>query len=212
MRYYSATSTPTGSRAYQARRKPDGASARTLNKELQVLRQVLKRYKLWANLQGDVKFEREPTTSARPSTRRGGRHPLAACDSNVAPSTRLYLSPSTPHYARTRFGRYAGSQIDLLERTVTVGRAKTQGGSGSVIPLNQPSRMDSLAVGPVAWRAKPHDHIFPACEAAGIEREHPDRGERSTLPGPSSPGAQRGVRPSNVRVCRCAFTICGTPA
>jgi hypothetical protein len=32
--------------AYQARRKADGASARTLNKELQVLRQVLKRFKL----------------------------------------------------------------------------------------------------------------------------------------------------------------------
>src|SRR5208283_4141384 len=45
--------------SYQARRKSEHASARTLNKELQVLRQVLKRYKLWANLQGDVKFERE---------------------------------------------------------------------------------------------------------------------------------------------------------
>ena len=45
--------------SYQARRKAEGASARTLNKELQVLRQILKRYKLWANLQGDVKFERE---------------------------------------------------------------------------------------------------------------------------------------------------------
>ena len=44
---------------YQAKRKATKASARTLNKELQVLRQILKRYKLWANLQGDVKFERE---------------------------------------------------------------------------------------------------------------------------------------------------------
>ena len=33
--------------AYQARRKAKKASPRTLNKELQVLRQVLKRYKLW---------------------------------------------------------------------------------------------------------------------------------------------------------------------
>jgi hypothetical protein len=44
---------------YQERRKAADASARTLNKELQVLRQILKRYKLWANLQGNVKFERE---------------------------------------------------------------------------------------------------------------------------------------------------------
>ena len=32
--------------SYQAGRKSEGASARTLNKELQVLRQILKRYKL----------------------------------------------------------------------------------------------------------------------------------------------------------------------
>jgi hypothetical protein len=44
---------------YQTRRKTEGAAARTLNKELQVLRQVLKRYKFWAVLQGEVKFERE---------------------------------------------------------------------------------------------------------------------------------------------------------
>jgi hypothetical protein len=45
--------------ASQARRNSAGASTRTLNKELQVLRQILKRYMLWANVQGDVKFERE---------------------------------------------------------------------------------------------------------------------------------------------------------
>ena len=45
--------------SYQARRKSENASARTPNKELQVLRQILKRHKMWANLQGDVKFERE---------------------------------------------------------------------------------------------------------------------------------------------------------
>jgi hypothetical protein len=42
--------------AYQAMRKEDGVSARTLNKELQVLRQILKKYKLWANLQDEVKL------------------------------------------------------------------------------------------------------------------------------------------------------------
>src|SRR5215472_2487455 len=47
--------------SYQAKRKSAGASPRTINKELQVLRQILKRHKLWANLQGDVRFEREHT-------------------------------------------------------------------------------------------------------------------------------------------------------
>ena len=51
--------------AYQARRKSQGAAARTLNKELQVLRQILKQHKLWAVLQGEVKFEREPASAGK---------------------------------------------------------------------------------------------------------------------------------------------------
>jgi integrase len=67
------------------------------------------------------------------------------------------------------------SQIDFEKRTVTVGRAKTQAGSGRVIPLNQPA-FDSL----VKWAGRlvessAEDYVFPACEAAGIERKHPDR-------------------------------------
>jgi len=67
------------------------------------------------------------------------------------------------------------SQIDFEKRTVTVGRAKTQAGSGRVIPLNQPA-FDAL----VKWagrlvEANADDYAFPGCEAAGIERERPDR-------------------------------------
>jgi integrase len=54
-------------------------------------------------------------------------------------------------------------------------RPKTEGGSGRVIPLNQPA-FESLA----KWagrlvESKAEDYVFPACEAAGIERERPDR-------------------------------------
>jgi len=54
-----------------------------------------------------------------------------------------------------------------------VGRTKTEGGSGRVIPLN------SIAYAAlVRWasrfpQGKPEDYVFPSCEAAGIEREHP---------------------------------------
>ena len=66
------------------------------------------------------------------------------------------------------------SQVDFGKRTVTVGRAKRQAGSGRVIPLNQPA-FDAL----VKWagrlvESKAEDYVFPACEAAGIERKHPD--------------------------------------
>jgi hypothetical protein len=66
---------------YQAKRKAENASARTLNKELQVLRQVLKRHKLWANLQGDVKFERESEGVGKALSREDEANLLAACES-----------------------------------------------------------------------------------------------------------------------------------
>lgn len=70
------------------------------------------------------------------------------------------------------------SQVDFEKRTVTVGKTKTQAGSARVIPLNQPA-LDAL----VKWAGRlvesnAEDYVFPTCEAAGIEREHPDR-ERS---------------------------------
>lgn len=65
-------------------------------------------------------------------------------------------------------------QIDLMERTPTVGHSKTEGGGGTVIPLNP------IAYGAaVRWagrfpEAKAGHFLFPVCEAAEIEREHPD--------------------------------------
>jgi integrase len=67
------------------------------------------------------------------------------------------------------------NQIDFEKRTLIVGRSKTQAGSGRVIPLNQPA-FDAL----VKWAGRlvesdSEDYVFPGCEAAGIEREHPDK-------------------------------------
>lgn len=68
--------------SYQARRKTASASARTVNKELQVLRQILKRHKLWGNLQGDVKFEREHSDIGKALTREEEKLLLGACGAN----------------------------------------------------------------------------------------------------------------------------------
>jgi integrase len=160
--------------AYQARRKAEKASARTLNKELQVLRQVLKRHKLWANLQGDVKFEREHNDIGKALSREEEKNLLAACGSNALLNAVVTLALNTA-LRKNEIRTLRWSQIDFEKRTVAVGRAKTEGGSGRVIPLNQPA-FDALA----KWagrlvEANADDYAFPACEAAGIEREHPDR-------------------------------------
>jgi len=159
--------------SYQARRKAEKASARTLNKELQVLRQVLKRHKLWANLQGDVKFEREHNDIGKALSREEEENLLAACGSNALLNAVVTVALNTA-LRKNEIRTLRWSQIDFEKRTVAVGRAKTEGGSGRVIPLNQPA-FDAL----VKWagrlvESKAEDYVFPACEAAGIERKHPD--------------------------------------
>lgn len=160
-------------KAYQAKRKGAGASARTLNKELQVLRQVLKRHKMWANLQGEVRFERESVNVGKALTRDEETALLEACESNQLLRTVVTLALNTAlRKNEIRLVRWA--QIDLFRRTLTVGRSKTEGGSGREIPLN-PLAFASL----IKWaglfpESKPEHYVFPACEAAGIERAHPN--------------------------------------
>jgi integrase len=159
--------------SYQARRKAANASARTINKELQVLRQILKRHKLWASLQGDVKFEREHCDIGKALTREEERKLLAACGANALLNAVVTLALNTA-LRKNEIRMLRWSQIDFEKRTVTVGRTKTQAGSGRVIPLNQPA-FDAL----VKWAGRlvesgAEDYVFPACEAAGIERKHPD--------------------------------------
>ena len=159
---------------YQARRKAANASARTINKELQVLRQILKRHKLWANLQGDVKFEREHNDVGKALSREEEKRLLSACGLNGLLNAVVVLALNTA-LRKNEIRTLRWSQTDFDKRTVTVGRAKTQAGTGRLIPLNQPA-FEAL----VKWaghliEAKAEDYVFPACEAAGIEREHPDK-------------------------------------
>jgi integrase len=159
--------------SYQARGKAEGASARTLNKELQVLRQILKRYKRWANLQGDVKFERESDYIGKAMTEEQETELLAACESNLLLRTVVSLALNTA-LRKNEIRTLRWQQIDLLARILTVGRTKTEGGSGRTIPLNTVAYAALVRWASRFPEAKPEDYVFPACEAAGIEREHPD--------------------------------------
>jgi integrase len=158
--------------SYQAKRKAEGASARTLNKELQVLRQILKRHKLWANLQGDVKFERESSEIGRAMSEEQETGLLAACESNLLLRTVVTLALNTA-LRKNEIRTLRWRQIDLVGRTLTVGRTKTEGGSGRLIPLN------SLAYAAlVKWagrflQSRAEDYVFPACEDARIDTARP---------------------------------------
>jgi integrase len=159
--------------AYQARRKAEHASARTLNKELQVLRQILKRHKLWAMLQGEIKFEREHAGIGKALTTEEESRLLAACESNSLLHTVVSIALNTAlrkHEIQTLRWR----QIDLFKRTLTVGRAKTEGGSGRVIPLNSVAYAALVRWAGKLPEAQPGHYLFPSCEDARIDTKHPN--------------------------------------
>jgi len=158
--------------AHQARRKADGASARTVNKELQVLRQILKRHKLWANLQGDVRFERESEHIGKALTHQEEAQLLRRCEPNALLHTVVTLALNTG-LRKNEIRSMRWDRIDLFKRTLVVGRAKTEGGSGRLIPLNAPV-YSTL----VKWvgrfpNIKTDDYLFPACEDARLDCPKP---------------------------------------
>jgi integrase len=159
--------------SYQAHRKAEGASARTLNKELQVLRQILKRYKLWANLQGDVRFERESDEIGKAMSDEQETGLLAACESNLLLRTVVTLALNTA-LRKNEIRTLRWGQIDLLGRTLTVGRTKTEGGSGRAIPLNSVAYTALVRWASQFPEAKPDDYVFPACENARFDCPKPD--------------------------------------
>jgi integrase len=155
--------------SYQAKRKTEGASARTLNKEFQVLRQILKRHKLWANLQGDVRFERESDINiGQAMTEEEEARLLASCRSNVLLHTVVTLALNTA-LRKNEIRTLKWGQIDIFKRTLKVGKAKTEGGSGRLIPLNPPAYAALVKWTSRFSQSKGEDYVFPACEAAGIE-------------------------------------------
>jgi integrase len=158
--------------SYQAKRKAEKASARTLSKELQVLRMILKRHKLWANLQGDVKFEREQDEVGKALSREDEARLLEACAPNPLLHTVVTLALNTAlRKSEIRLLRW--NQVDLFKRTLTVGKSKTEGGSGRPIPLNPPAYAAVVKWAGRFPESKAEDYVFPACEDARIDTQHP---------------------------------------
>lgn len=125
-------------------------------------------------MQGDVKFEREHNDIGKALSHEDEKKLLDGCASNPLLNAVVVTALNTA-LRKNEIRILRWNQIDFEKRTVTVGKAKTDGGSGRVIPLNQPA-FDAL----VKWagrlvESRDVDYAFPACEAAGIEREHPDK-------------------------------------
>ena len=122
---------------YQQHRLREKAAPKTINLEVGTIRAILRRYRLWANIQPDVRMlsVREDVGKALSVTDQ--KRLLDACaDSrsrSLLPAVLLALNTGM-RYSELRLLRW--EQIDLERRTVRVGKSKTEAGTGRVIPLN----------------------------------------------------------------------------
>jgi integrase len=166
--------------AYQRERRSTGISGRTLNMEVGVLRQIMKRGKVWSVVSEDVKLDREGTRPiAKVLTEPQKRFLFETAASKdewlVAYCAAVLSANTTCRGIELKHLHWA--DIDLMERDIVIRRSKTQAGHRT-IPINV-SAMAALsrlrrrdeAVG----SSEPNHYVFPACERNKIDPLKPQK-------------------------------------
>lgn len=123
---------------YQHTRIAEGASSKTINLEVGTLRAILRRYRIWAEIQQDIRMLPTIDDVGRALTAEEEVALLSACLQSrsrcLYPAVALALNTGM-RYSEIRLLQYR--QLDFPREHLTVGKAKTQSGTGRVIPLNK---------------------------------------------------------------------------
>jgi len=147
---------------YQAQRRAAGASARTCNIEVGTLRQVMRKHGQWARLAPDVVMLKERDDAGRAISDEEEAMLTLECGrsrSRVLLPFVLTLLETGARFNTVRMLQWGN--IDLLNRSVTFGKDKTEAGSGRTVPLS-PKALAALQF----WASqfpdrKPSHFVFP---------------------------------------------------
>lgn len=129
---------------YKAGRKREKASPKTIALEIGSLRGLMRKHRLWADLQPDVKLPRGRTDVGRALSQDEEYRLLAACRKNrsrsLYPAVLLAIhtglrSQELRHLRWRQVVLIGGGNFPYGK--ITVGRSKTEGGDARVIPLSQ---------------------------------------------------------------------------
>jgi integrase len=122
---------------YQHHRQKQGAAAKTINLEVGTVRAILRRHRLWANIQPDIRMLVAPDDIGKALSLGDEKKLLDACAASrsrsLLPAVLLALNTGL-RYSELRLLRW--TQIDLKRRALRVGKSKTAAGTGRGIPLN----------------------------------------------------------------------------
>jgi integrase len=159
--------------AFQARRRREQVSNRTINLEIGVLRAILCRYRVWEAIAQDVDFLKEAPSPGRAlSAEEETRLLEAASKSRCRSLYPIVLLAINTGMRANEIRLLAWEQVDFLGKSLVVGKSKTAAGTGRIIPLN--SRALAMLT---HWRGlfpniQPEHFVFPSEKygLAGNER------------------------------------------
>ena len=122
---------------YQQARLGEGAAGATINLEVGTLRSILRRHRLWGNLQPDVKKRPERDDVGQALSSDDEEKLLEGC--RISRSRSLYPAVILAIHTGLRSGELLSLrwlQVDLKKRTLRVGDSKSRAGRGRLVPLN----------------------------------------------------------------------------
>ena len=155
---------------YQQRRLAEGAAAKTINLEVGTLRAILRKNRLWANVQPDVNMLSAREDVGRAISQNEESRLLAECGASrsrsLYPAVTVALATGM-RYSEIRLLRW--KQVDLEKHTLTVGDSKTEAGTGRPIPLNDRAYYVLDMWASHFPNREPEHYVFPTekCGAAG---------------------------------------------
>ena len=122
---------------YQQERLVEKASPKTINLEIGTLRAILRRNRLWAEIQPDVRMLATRDDIGRAVSPEEEGALFASCaqsrSRSLLPAVTLALN-TCMRYSEIRLLRW--QQVDFSTHEITVGKSKSDAGTGRVIPVN----------------------------------------------------------------------------
>jgi len=153
---------------YQTYRHEQKAANKTINNEVATLRAILRRHRLWAQIAPDVRMLRAREDVGRALTIEEEEKLLRACASSrsrsLLPAVTIALNTGLRH---DELRLLTWRQIDLVNEAITVGKSKTEHGSGRAVPLNARALKAMTAWAQEFPDRKPNHYVFPS-EKVGV--------------------------------------------
>ena len=154
-------------RKYMQARKAEGAGGRTINMEVSMLARAIG--KKWSILWPKVKRNEEPTDTGRALTPEEEARLLKELEEARSPVLGTFVKALL--LTCMRCGELTGmrwAQVDFAQRVMTVGKAKTDAGTGRQIPMN--AELLEVMTDHAKWFTErfgetlPEHFLFPAGE------------------------------------------------